>query len=244
MKLEEQLPEPRGLDNAVGHGAILGFDAGAGHRVLPLGGPGHQIVSKEHGVARGGTPGVGATDPVSIGVDNQVTAIRWLQEKTQIQRSADIVQDALQSGEVGLPGIVHVEAHLLNGVGDVGARECQPLEGTSEAPVIRGILNRRTVCCQLRTNLHRCGGRLALGHPSAVQNLQHVLALREKQTGPVTLNVHPQKVVEFPQILHGELRPKSSNGALEKTGGRRCENDVIDVEQQVDHIRSASEDEQ
>jgi hypothetical protein len=59
----------------------------------------------------------------------------------------------------------------------------------------------------------------------------------------VTLNVHPQKV-EFPQILHGELGPKSSNGALEKAGGRRCENDVVDVEQQVDHIRSTSEDEQ
>jgi hypothetical protein len=139
---------------------------------------------------------------------------------------------------------VHVEAHLLNGVRDVGARECQPLEGTSEAPVIRGILNRRTVYCQLWTHLHRCGGRLALIHPNAVQNLQHVLALREKQTGPVTLNVHPQKVVEFPQILHGELRPTSSNGALEKTGGRCGENDVVDVEQQLDHIRSVSEDKQ
>jgi hypothetical protein len=67
---------------------------------------------------------------------------------------------------VGLPGIVHVEAHLMNGIGDVRARERQPLEGTSETPVIRGILNRRTINCQLRADVHGCGGRLALGHLS------------------------------------------------------------------------------
>jgi hypothetical protein len=76
MKLEEQLSEPCGLGNAVGHNTILSFGAGAGHRVLPLRGPGHQIVSKEHGVTRGGTPGVGAVGPISIGVDNQVTVGR------------------------------------------------------------------------------------------------------------------------------------------------------------------------
>jgi hypothetical protein len=57
---------------------------------------------------------------------------------------------------VGLPGIVHVEAHLLNDVGDVGACECQPLEGTSEAPVIRGpsAASFGLICTGVEDGLH------------------------------------------------------------------------------------------
>jgi hypothetical protein len=38
-------------------------------------------------------------------------------------------QSALHGGEVGLPWIMHVEADLLDGVGDVEAGERQVLEG-------------------------------------------------------------------------------------------------------------------
>jgi hypothetical protein len=39
------------------------------------------------------------------------------------------MQSALHDVEVGLPGIMYVEADLLDGVGDVGASEHQVLEG-------------------------------------------------------------------------------------------------------------------
>jgi hypothetical protein len=54
------------------------------------------------------------------------------------------VQSALHGGEVGLPWIMHVEADLLDGVGDVGAGERQVLEGPGEAPKVSQISNRRS----------------------------------------------------------------------------------------------------
>jgi hypothetical protein len=43
----------------------------------------------------------------------------------------------------GLPWIMHVEANLLDDVGDVGAGERQVLEGPIEAPEVSRISNRR-----------------------------------------------------------------------------------------------------
>jgi hypothetical protein len=45
--------------------------------------------------------------------------------------------------EVGLPGIMHVEAVLLDAVGDVRAGECQVLEVSSKALELIQIYNRR-----------------------------------------------------------------------------------------------------
>jgi hypothetical protein len=45
---------------------------------------------------------------------------------------------------VGLLWIMHVEADLLEGVGDIGAGERQLLEGPSEAPEVSQISNRRS----------------------------------------------------------------------------------------------------
>jgi hypothetical protein len=46
------------------------------------------------------------------------------------------MHSALHDGEVGLPWIMHVEADLLDDVGDVRAGEYQVLEGPSEAPEV------------------------------------------------------------------------------------------------------------
>jgi hypothetical protein len=53
------------------------------------------------------------------------------------------MQSALHSGEVELPRIMHVEADLLDGIGDVGVGEHQVLEGPDEAPQVSRISNRR-----------------------------------------------------------------------------------------------------
>jgi hypothetical protein len=69
MELMEQLMEPNRLSHAVGHGAILGLGAGAGENRLALRRPGDEVVTEEHGIARGGPARVWITSPVSIGVD-------------------------------------------------------------------------------------------------------------------------------------------------------------------------------
>jgi hypothetical protein len=53
------------------------------------------------------------------------------------------VKSALHDSVVGLPWIMHVEADLLDGVGDVGAGERHVLEGLGEAPEVSQISNRR-----------------------------------------------------------------------------------------------------
>jgi hypothetical protein len=45
----------------------------------------------------------------------------------------EVGKDLLESGEVGLPWGVHVKAHLLDKVSDVGPRESQVLESADEA---------------------------------------------------------------------------------------------------------------
>jgi hypothetical protein len=49
----------------------------------------------------------------------------------------EVAQDPLDSGEMGLPRGVYMQAHLLDGVGDVGPRE--GLECASQAPVGRRV---------------------------------------------------------------------------------------------------------
>ena len=55
-----------------------------------------------------------------------------------------IAEEALESREVGLPGVVHMETDLLHGVGDVRPGEGEVLKGTGKAPVPGRVLDRFT----------------------------------------------------------------------------------------------------
>jgi hypothetical protein len=55
------------------------------------------------------------------------------------------VQDPLESGEMRLPWGVHMQAHLLDGVGDVRPGEGEVLERAGQAPVGRRIDDRGPV---------------------------------------------------------------------------------------------------
>jgi hypothetical protein len=72
MELLEELPEPTNFSYAVGHGVILSLSARAGDDVLTLGGPGDEIVTEKHSVARGGPTCIRVTRPVRIRVDRQL----------------------------------------------------------------------------------------------------------------------------------------------------------------------------
>ena len=122
-----------------------------------------------------------------------------------MKSAMDVPEDALQSNEVRLPRIMHVEADLLDCVGNIWSAEGQILKGASKAPEICSILNRNTICTELRIAIDRSGTRLALSHAGTGKNVKHVLSLREEHAVTMMLNLHAQKVMELTQILRREL---------------------------------------
>jgi hypothetical protein len=76
---------------------------------------------------------------------------------------------------MGLIWIMHVEADLLDGVGDVGVGEHQVLEGPSEAPEVSQISNRRLgLSGGLILCVHRCQNWLAV-HQSTMPARSRIL---------------------------------------------------------------------
>jgi hypothetical protein len=65
-----------------------------------------------------------------------------MEKEPEVDGATLVPQDALHRGEVWLPRVVHVEAHLLDGVGDVGPGEYEVLHGPSKALVADRIGDR------------------------------------------------------------------------------------------------------
>jgi hypothetical protein len=104
------------------------------------------------------------------------------------------MQNALHGSEVDLPGIIHVEADLLNGVGDVEVGEHQVLEGSNEAPEVSQISNRRPGLGRyLGLCVHRCRNRLAVHHASSFRNIESKLMLSEEESVHLMLYRDPKK---------------------------------------------------
>jgi hypothetical protein len=88
-----------------------------------------------------------------------------------------------------------VKANLLHDVGDVGPCEGQILQGTDKTPVVRRVSNWSSLVGRdLGAGIHGCCVWFALGHPSTIQDVNHVLALGEYHTVGTTLNLHPEEV--------------------------------------------------
>jgi hypothetical protein len=71
-KIKKKLTQPSSFSNTIRHSTIFGLGAGAGDRMLTLGGPGHQIIHEEHCVTRGRPASVWTPSPVSIRVYNKL----------------------------------------------------------------------------------------------------------------------------------------------------------------------------
>jgi hypothetical protein len=63
---------------------------------------------------------------VGVGVDGEVGGRRSSKE-AEVGGAPEVPQDPLHSGEMWLQRDVHMEAHLLDDVGDVGAGEDEEL---------------------------------------------------------------------------------------------------------------------
>jgi hypothetical protein len=135
VQLHKQLTKPACLCHAVGHGAVLRLSARAGDDVLTLWEPGDEVVAQEHRVARSGPVSVGTTGPVSISVDDEVRRRGTTKKQTMVEGALEVPKDALRGREMGLTGVVHVEAHLLDRVGNVGPGEGEVLESPSQVAV-------------------------------------------------------------------------------------------------------------
>jgi len=48
------------------------------------------------------------------------------------------------------------------------------------------------------------------------------------------LDLHAEKVMELTKILHGELVLESTDGPLQKSHGGSCEDNIINVQQEID----------
>lgn len=118
----KKLTEPGSLSHDIGHNAILNLIAGAVDDRIALRGPGDLVGAQEHDVAEGGPVRVGAANPINVGVDHQLRSRRETKEVV-VEGTMKVAKDALDSGEVGLMRGVHVKAHLLDCVGDVGTGE-------------------------------------------------------------------------------------------------------------------------
>jgi hypothetical protein len=84
---------------------------------------------------------------------------------------------------------MHVETDLLDGVGDVGAGECQVLEGPGEAPEVSRISNRRPGFGRdLGLRVHRRRNQFAVHHASSLKNIESKLTLSDEE--PVSLMLY------------------------------------------------------
>jgi hypothetical protein len=95
-----------------------------------------------------------------------------------VDGAPEVAKEALESREVGLSGVVHMETDLLHGVGDVWPSEGEVLKGTDKTLVPSGVLDRVTHGLRelrLRVDWGKAG--LAVTHLGPLQNVKSVLPL-------------------------------------------------------------------
>ena len=103
-----------------------------------------------------------------------------------------------------------METDLLHCVRDIRPGEGEVLKRTGQTPESSGISNWRTLSSRdLGLSVNRSGARLAVSHPSTLQDVQNiVLPLLEEDTVWPLLNCDTQEVMKLTEILHGKLSLK------------------------------------
>jgi hypothetical protein len=131
---------------------------------------------------------------------------------------------------MGLPRGVHMQAHLLDGVGDVGPGEGEVLERASQAPVRRRVDDRGPVVLRELRLIVEAWSRACSRTCQPARDVDGVLALVKEETLGPAFSGDADEVVKRPQVLHRELPLKGNDRALKKVGGGCCEHNIVDVE--------------
>jgi len=73
--------------------------------------------------------GIRAASPINIWVDDQIMwpATRERESKTVLHSAFDISQNAFDESKMGLTGVMHIQANLLDGMSNVRPCERQVL---------------------------------------------------------------------------------------------------------------------
>jgi hypothetical protein len=103
--------------------------------VLAFGRPRYKAATKENNIARSGAMGIRAAGPISVSVYNKLSRGRLRNDKSMIDGALEVAENSLGSHKVNFPGVMHVQADLLNGVGNVRPCKSQVLECTYQTPV-------------------------------------------------------------------------------------------------------------
>jgi hypothetical protein len=114
--------------HTVGHGVVLYLGTRVGDDCLALQGPGDEVVAQEHCITRGGPVSVRTTHPIDVSIDDELRCGGMVKKQTIVKSALEVVEDPLCNHEMGLLRVVHVEAHLLDRVGDVEPGEGEVLE--------------------------------------------------------------------------------------------------------------------
>jgi hypothetical protein len=77
---------------------------------------------------------------------------------------------------------------------------------------------------------------VTLSHAGALEQISNILTLGEEEAIGGTRDRDPEEVMKVPEICHSELGVKELGDAMKKPRRRGCQNDVIDVEQQVGNV--------
>jgi hypothetical protein len=157
----------------------------------------------------------------------------------------ELAEDVLRGREMGLTGVVHVEAQLLDCVWNARLGKGEELESSGLAVVGSLVADGGAhVEGDLGLSVDRHGAGIAVIHASALKNVLSVLALVKEEAVRLLLHRGIEEVVEVVEVLHGEMLLESCSGMLEKLRTRGGEDDVVNVEQQVSNVGVAAVDDQ
>jgi hypothetical protein len=217
VQLHKQLMKPTCLYHTVGYSAELRLNAWMRYDVLMLWGAGDEVITQERPVAWNGPASVGTTGPVSISVDDEVRCRGTVKKQAVVEGALEVPKDALRGREMGLTGVMHVEAHLLDRIDNVGPGEGEVLESLSHAAVGSRVANGGPhVGGDLGLSVDCHGAGLAVAHASTLKDVPSILALVEEEAVGPLLYWDAEEVVERAEVLHRELLLESCSGTLEK----------------------------
>jgi hypothetical protein len=120
--------KPTRLCHTIGQDAVLRLSAQMRDDVLTFRRAGDKVVAQEHRIARSGLVSIGTTSSVNISVDNEVQRRGTAKKQAMVDGALEVPKDALRGREMELTRVVHVEAHMLDRVGNVEPCEDEVLE--------------------------------------------------------------------------------------------------------------------
>jgi hypothetical protein len=154
-----------------------------------------------------------------------------VKKQVMVEGVVEVSEYALHAHEMRLTGIMHVEAHLLDCVGDVRPGEGEVLESLGQARVANRVADPPPhVRGDLGLSIDWRGVGLAITHVSALKDIPNVLVLVKEETVRSPLHWDAEEVVKRVDVLYHELLPESHSDTVEKLWVRGGEDDDIDVE--------------